>query len=143
MITRLVSLGNVIIDLVAEVPELPERGADVLASTDAVEVGGGFNLMAAAASAEAGITDQRLVPVEIRPTDALAISGRLRPGAPTSLLPSRSPGAGRQLRQPTRKPTGSALAVDHDRSRRLDHQELICSTSSNGWRGAGLKVSPV
>jgi sugar/nucleoside kinase (ribokinase family) len=49
MITRLVSLGNVIIDIVAEVPALPERGGDVLASGARLEVGGGFNLMAAAA----------------------------------------------------------------------------------------------
>jgi sugar/nucleoside kinase (ribokinase family) len=49
MITRLVSLGNVMIDIVAEVDTLPERGGDVLASGAAIEVGGGFNLMAAAA----------------------------------------------------------------------------------------------
>jgi sugar/nucleoside kinase (ribokinase family) len=49
MITRLVSLGNVIIDIVAEVRALPERGGDMLASGAALEVGGGFNLMAAAA----------------------------------------------------------------------------------------------
>jgi sugar/nucleoside kinase (ribokinase family) len=138
MITRLVSLGNVIIDIVAEVEALPEPGGDVLASRAALEVGGGFNLMAAAArqglevgyagalgrgpfgdlarhtlaadgialllpetahetrdtgfdvglvdaasertfvtavGAEAGLTDQRLDHVDIRPTDALAISG--------------------------------------------------------------------
>jgi sugar/nucleoside kinase (ribokinase family) len=138
MITRLVSVGNVIIDVVAEVPELPERGGDVLASRGMLEVGGGFNLMAAAArqrlevayagalghgpfgdlasralqaegialllpdaadeqrdtgfdvvlveasgertfvtavGAEAGVTSQRLDHVEIRPSDALAISG--------------------------------------------------------------------
>jgi hypothetical protein len=50
MINRLVSLGNVIIDIVADVPALPERGGDVLASGVALEV-------------------------EIRPTDALLISG--------------------------------------------------------------------
>jgi sugar/nucleoside kinase (ribokinase family) len=55
MITRLVSVGNVIIDLVAEVPELPERGGDVLASRAALEVGGGFNLMAAAARQGLGV----------------------------------------------------------------------------------------
>jgi hypothetical protein len=49
MINRLVSLGNVIIDIVAEVPTLPERSGDVLASGVALEVGGSFNLMAAAA----------------------------------------------------------------------------------------------
>jgi sugar/nucleoside kinase (ribokinase family) len=138
MITRLVSLGNVIIDIVAEVEALPERGGDVLASGAALEVGGGFNLMAAAArqglevayagalghgpfgdlarqalvaegielllpetahegrdtgfdvvlvdaagertfvtavGAEAGLTGPRLDQVDIRPTDALAISG--------------------------------------------------------------------
>ena len=138
MITRLVSLGNVIIDIVAELPELPERGGDVLASRATLEVGGGFNLIAAAArqgldvayggalghgpfgdlarralqaegiglllpdaageqrdtgfdvvlveasgertfvtavGAEAGVTSQRLDHVEIRASDALAISG--------------------------------------------------------------------
>lgn len=48
MITRLVSVGNVIIDIVAEVAALPERGGDVLASGATLAVGGGFNLMAAA-----------------------------------------------------------------------------------------------
>ena len=48
MITRLVSLGNVIIDIVAEIATLPERGTDVLASAAAIEVSGGFNLIAAA-----------------------------------------------------------------------------------------------
>ena len=138
MITRLVSVGNVIIDIVAEVETLPERGSDVLASRASLEVGGGFNLMAAAArqglkvayagalghgsfgdlarralaaegialllpetadeqrdtgfdvvlvdaggertfvtaaGAEAGITYKRLDQVEIRPDDALVISG--------------------------------------------------------------------
>ncbi len=138
MINRLVSLGNVIVDIVAEVPALPERGGDVLASGVALEVGGGFNLMAAAArqgldvayagalghglfgdlarrelraegialllpddpaeqrdtgfdvvlvdaagertfvtavGAEAGVSSQRLDHVEIRPTDALSLSG--------------------------------------------------------------------
>jgi sugar/nucleoside kinase (ribokinase family) len=138
MINRLVSLGNVIIDIVTEVPALPESGGDVLASGMRLEVGGGFNLMAAAArqglgvayagalghglfsdlarrelraegialllpddpseqrdtgfdvvlveaggertfvtavGAEAGVTNQRLDHVEIRPTDALVISG--------------------------------------------------------------------
>jgi sugar/nucleoside kinase (ribokinase family) len=138
MINRLVSLGNVIIDIVAEVPALPERGGDVLASGVALEVGGGFNVMSAAArqglevayagalghglfgdlarralqaagialllpddpgeqrdtgfdvvlvdaggertfvtavGAEAGLTSQRLDHVEIRPTDAVVISG--------------------------------------------------------------------
>ena len=138
MITRLISLGNVIIDIVAEVEALPERGSDVLASRAALAIGGGFNLMAAAArqglevayagalghgpfgdlarralvaegialllpdaadeqrdtgfdvvlvdaagertfvtavGAEAWLTSERLDHVDVRPTDALAISG--------------------------------------------------------------------
>jgi sugar/nucleoside kinase (ribokinase family) len=48
-IGRLLYLGNVVIDLVLTVPALPERGADVLASTSRATPGGGFNVMAAAA----------------------------------------------------------------------------------------------
>jgi sugar/nucleoside kinase (ribokinase family) len=47
-IRRLVSVGNVVIDLVATIPALPERGGDVLASSGRLEPGGGFNLMVAA-----------------------------------------------------------------------------------------------
>jgi sugar/nucleoside kinase (ribokinase family) len=54
MINRLVSLGNVIIDIVAEVPSLLERGGDTLASGVALEVGGGFNLGAFIAGLAAG-----------------------------------------------------------------------------------------
>jgi len=45
---RLVSVGNVIVDLVTNVPELPERGADVLATGSSIAAGGGFNAMVAA-----------------------------------------------------------------------------------------------
>ncbi|WP_372593199.1 PfkB family carbohydrate kinase [Actinotalea sp.] len=135
-IDRLVSVGNVVIDLVARVDSLPERGGDVLASGGRLEPGGGFNLMVAArrqglptayagttgtgpfgdlaraalaregidcvhaavrgvdtgfdvalvdadgertfvtaVGAEAELTVERLDAVEIRPTDALVISG--------------------------------------------------------------------
>jgi sugar/nucleoside kinase (ribokinase family) len=47
--TRLLHLGNVVVDLVLNVPALPERGADVLAAASAVSPGGGFNVLAAAA----------------------------------------------------------------------------------------------
>ena len=46
---RLLHLGNVVVDLVMEVPALPGRGADVLASRTSLAPGGGFNVMAAAA----------------------------------------------------------------------------------------------
>jgi len=46
---RLVSVGNVVVDVVAAVAALPERGGDVLAEHLAVTPGGGFNAMVAAA----------------------------------------------------------------------------------------------
>ncbi len=48
MSRRLVGVGNVIVDLVANVPSLPERGADVLATGSSIAAGGGFNAMVAA-----------------------------------------------------------------------------------------------
>ena len=48
MIRRLVSLGSVIVDLVLEVPRLPERGGDVLAKQREMAVGGAFNVLSAA-----------------------------------------------------------------------------------------------
>jgi sugar/nucleoside kinase (ribokinase family) len=46
---RLLHLGNVVVDIVLIVPALPERGGDVLASQAQTAVGGGLNVMAAAA----------------------------------------------------------------------------------------------
>jgi len=45
---RLVFAGEAIVDLLMWVPALPERGSDMLAESAAIEVGGGFNIMAAA-----------------------------------------------------------------------------------------------
>jgi sugar/nucleoside kinase (ribokinase family) len=47
VIRRLVSVGNVVVDLVAQVPQLPARGGDVLASNPGLAVGGGFNVLVA------------------------------------------------------------------------------------------------
>ncbi len=46
---RLLHLGNVVVDVVLDVPGLPERGGDVLASRTLLTAGGGFNVMVAAA----------------------------------------------------------------------------------------------
>lgn len=46
---RLVSVGNVILDLTARVPQLPERGGDVLAESTGITPGGTFNVLVAAA----------------------------------------------------------------------------------------------
>jgi len=47
--TRLLHLGNVVVDVVLSVPALPEPGGDVLATRAETAAGGGFNVMAAAA----------------------------------------------------------------------------------------------
>lgn len=49
MTGRLLHTGNAVIDLILEVPDLPERGGDVLATRTYTTAGGGFNVMAAAA----------------------------------------------------------------------------------------------
>lgn len=46
---RLISVGSVVIDVVAAVPALPARGGEVVASDIAMSAGGGFNAMASAA----------------------------------------------------------------------------------------------
>ena len=46
---RLLHLGNVVIDIVLDVPALPERGGDVLATSTRMTPGGGFNVLVAAA----------------------------------------------------------------------------------------------
>jgi ribokinase len=46
--TRLVVLGSILIDLVLDIPALPERGGDVLAQEVGYRPGGGFNIASAA-----------------------------------------------------------------------------------------------
>jgi sugar/nucleoside kinase (ribokinase family) len=46
--SRLVHVGQVIIDVVLYVPHLPDRGGDVLASSSSTEVGGGMNVLVGA-----------------------------------------------------------------------------------------------
>jgi sugar/nucleoside kinase (ribokinase family) len=46
--SRLVHVGQVIVDIVMYVPHLPERGGDVVAVDGGTEVGGGFNVLVAA-----------------------------------------------------------------------------------------------
>jgi sugar/nucleoside kinase (ribokinase family) len=46
---RLISVGSVVIDVVAAVPALPTRGGEVVASDITMSAGGGFNAMVAAA----------------------------------------------------------------------------------------------
>lgn len=55
MTARLVHTGQVVVDLVMRVPGLPPVGGDVLASSTVEYVGGGFNVLAAAARAGADV----------------------------------------------------------------------------------------
>lgn len=48
-VDRLVHVGNVLIDLVMNIPALPKAGGDVLATSSQVTPGGGYNVMVAAA----------------------------------------------------------------------------------------------
>jgi sugar/nucleoside kinase (ribokinase family) len=48
-LTRLLLAGEAIVDLLMRVPALPARGGDLISESSAVYVGGGFNVMAAAA----------------------------------------------------------------------------------------------
>jgi sugar/nucleoside kinase (ribokinase family) len=54
--SSLIHLGNAVVDLVLTVPHLPERGGDVLADGATEWVGGGFNVMAAAARQGMAVT---------------------------------------------------------------------------------------
>ena len=47
--TRLVVLGSILVDLVLDIPALPDRGGDVLAHEVGYHPGGGFNIASAAA----------------------------------------------------------------------------------------------
>jgi sugar/nucleoside kinase (ribokinase family) len=47
-LTRLLFAGEAVVDLLMWVPALPGRGGDMLASSAAIAVGGGFNVMVAA-----------------------------------------------------------------------------------------------
>ena len=56
MTRRLLSAGEVVVDLVLSVPSLPVRGGDLVASSVATCTGGAFNVMAAAARQEVPVT---------------------------------------------------------------------------------------
>ncbi|HEY1487984.1 MAG TPA: sugar kinase, partial [Micromonosporaceae bacterium] len=46
--SRLVHVGQVIVDIVLHLPHLPETGGDVLATESRLEVGGGLNVLVSA-----------------------------------------------------------------------------------------------
>jgi sugar/nucleoside kinase (ribokinase family) len=91
---RLLCAGEVVVDLVLPVPALPERGGDVIAHGATAEVGGAFNVMAAAARQGVPVTYAGLVgtgPMAELVTAALRREGigvalRPRPGADTGTI---------------------------------------------------------
>jgi sugar/nucleoside kinase (ribokinase family) len=53
---RMLHVGSVVVDVVLDVPAIPARGDDVLASATEVTAGGGFNVMAAALARGLAVT---------------------------------------------------------------------------------------
>lgn len=93
MTGRLVTLGNALVDVVAAVPHLPDRGGDVLADGGRVEVGGGgFRALVAAraAGAEAVFAGR----IGVGPFGALVRAELLRLGVPTPLPPVQGTDSG-------------------------------------------------
>src|SRR5207245_11315066 len=72
--TRLLHLGNVVVDVVLSVPVLPRPGGDVLATRAETAAGGGFNVMAAAARQGLGAAYGGALGTGPFPTLALAAS---------------------------------------------------------------------
>lgn len=94
MTRRLLSAGEVVVDLVLSVPSLPIRGGDVLATAVATETGGAFNVMAAAARQGVPVTYAGLLgtgPMATLARAALAAEGievvlAARPGLDTGTV---------------------------------------------------------
>jgi len=82
---RLVSAGEVVVDLVLSVPALPQRGGDVIASSIRSEVGCAFNVMAAAARQGVPVTYAGLLGTG--PMAELARAALLREGVDIALAP--------------------------------------------------------
>src|SRR5262249_62431891 len=81
--TRLLHLGNVVVDVVLEVPVLPEPGGDVLATASQSAAGGGVNVMAAAARPGLAVADGGVVRSgPVPPPAPGAWGGRGGAGAP-------------------------------------------------------------
>jgi ribokinase len=92
-VSRVVSVGSVIIDMSLQVAAMPEPGGDVLASAPVLAAGGGFNLMNAAARQGASVAYAggygtgprgRLVRQALRQAGITALRGPSR-GADTGL----------------------------------------------------------
>ena len=88
MIKRLVSLGSVIVDLVLEVPRLPERGGDVLATQRGMAAGGALNVLSAAA--RLGLPGVYAGPHGTGPFGDLVRAALAREGVEASLPPNPS-----------------------------------------------------
>jgi sugar/nucleoside kinase (ribokinase family) len=84
---RLLHLGNVVVDVAVQVPGLPERGGDLVASAAAAAAGGGFNVMAAAA--RQGLPVAYAGAYGSGPFAALALAA-LRDAGITVLLPPKA-----------------------------------------------------
>jgi len=88
VITRLVSLGSVIVDLVLSLPGLPERGGDVLAAQRGMAVGGAFNVLSAAS--RLGLPGVYAGPHGTGPFGDLVRAELAREGIATCRVPNRN-----------------------------------------------------
>lgn len=92
MTRRLLSSGEVVVDLVLSVPALPPRGGDVLATGVATAPGGAFNVMAAAARQGVPVTYAGLLGTG--PMADLAVAALASEGIDVALAPRPSPDTG-------------------------------------------------
>jgi len=120
--TRLLHLGNVVVDVVLNVPALPEPGGDVLATGSQTAAGGGFNVMAAAA--RQGLTVAYGGVIGTGPFAALALAGcaaegievlqRAKAGADTGFVVTIVDGTGERTFLTSRGAEATLTASDLD-----------------------------
>jgi sugar/nucleoside kinase (ribokinase family) len=117
--SRLVNVGNVVIDIVMYVPELPARGGDMIASASQVVPGGGMNVMISA----------------VRQGLPTAYGGMHGTGPFGDLARREMRAAGIEILQPVHptKDTGFDVALVEDSSERT----FATSVGADGELGAG------
>ena len=116
--SRLVNVGNVVVDIVMYVPELPARGGDMIASASQVVPGGGMNVMVSA----------------VRQGLATAYGGMHGTGPFGDLARREMRAAGIEVLQPPHptKDTGFDVALVEDSSERT----FATSVGADGELGA-------
>jgi ribokinase len=149
VIKRLVSLGSVIVDLVLEVPRLPDRGGDVLASQRGMAAGGALNVLSAAA--RLGLPGVYAGPHGTGPFGDLVRAALARERIEASLPPNPNLDTGWTLAlvEPDGERsfvtvTGADALVSADELRSIEYQEgdaVYVSGYDLAYPGAGAEIS--